>query len=148
MARGYGSPEGGHGEGDMGRALAALSPSIRDSMVVSTKVTPGQIDREAGGPRPVAAANPSKHRKELDAVKKMTRTEVGSALEAWGLPINGSLNDMRTRLKETLERAQAEAVAAARPPIAVSAREAVRLEAISLCLIRYTRSYSTIQPSI
>jgi hypothetical protein len=54
MARGYGSPEGGHGEGDMGRALAALSPSIRDSMVVSTKVTPGQIDREAGGPRPVA----------------------------------------------------------------------------------------------
>lgn len=44
MARGYGSPEGGHGEGDMGRALAALSPSIRDSMVVSTKVTPGQIN--------------------------------------------------------------------------------------------------------
>ena len=109
------------------------------------------LGREARGPRPVAAAHPSKHRKELDAVKKMTRTEVGSALEAWGLPRNGSLNHMRTRLKETLERAQAEAVAAARPPTkptALSAREAVRREAVSLCLIRYTRSYSTIQPSV
>ena len=44
MARGYGSPEGGYGEGDMGRALAALPSEIRDQMIVSTKATPGVIE--------------------------------------------------------------------------------------------------------
>ena len=43
MARAYGSPEPGHGEGDMGRALAALPPDVREKMIVSTKATPGAI---------------------------------------------------------------------------------------------------------